>query len=170
MADLFSEWDSVDLVSIAQAAHLWEGLPPEPGHVVKTKAYARFRRLKNRLTELGHIPAGRGMAKADQTVSRELLKRIAEERNERPAFLYPEVRRAGPGREKGQPKESTIARRKDAYNSVERALDTLVGQDPVARAANRGKAIAYAADYSGGKWTESQLARADRYHRSWLKR
>jgi hypothetical protein len=98
---LFEDWDPVDLLSLAQAASLWEGLAPTGNQVTpSSRAYPRFRRLKNEVYTRGLVRGG--FPKGYTLISRAILRTIAAAWGETPAFLYPETRTAGHPTSRGE--------------------------------------------------------------------
>jgi hypothetical protein len=93
-SQLFEEWERVDPLSLAQAASLWEGLAPTGNQVApSSRAYPRFRRLKNEVYARGLTEGG--FPKGYTLISRATLREIAAAWGETPAFLYAETRTAG---------------------------------------------------------------------------
>ena len=87
----FTEWDYLDPLKLAHAAHLWKGIAPVGNEVPNSSpAYSLFQRLKQEV----HRRVGRATAypKGYTFVSRDCLREIAKSWGERPAFLFPEDR------------------------------------------------------------------------------
>lgn len=88
----YAAWDRVDEPHIWQIACLWAGQRPYIKLTADTKAYPYLHMLK------GDIRSGKLKLKADPggqmwgRVSRDELRKYAEARGEKPAFLYPEER------------------------------------------------------------------------------
>ena len=90
----FANWDTLDPLKLAHAAHLWIGLYPKEGNQVPPDgpAYLLFQKLKQEVEALGILGPDAGYPKGYNRVPRADLKKIAKSWGERPAFLYPEER------------------------------------------------------------------------------
>jgi len=89
----FAEWDPLDPIKLAHAAHLWLEFRPQGNQVTgDSPAYPVFQRLKQVVHKLNLLGPDAGYPKGYSHVPRADLKIIAENWGEQPAFLYPEER------------------------------------------------------------------------------
>ena len=89
----FAEWDPLDPIKLAHAAHLWLEFSPQENQVPgNSPAYPVFQRLKQDVHRLKILGPNAGYPKGYSHVPRADLKKIAESWGEQPAFLYPEKR------------------------------------------------------------------------------
>ena len=89
----FAEWDPLDPIKLAHAAHLWLELRPQENQVPgNSPAYLVFQRLKQNVHKLKLLGPNADYPKGHNHVKRTDLKKIAESWGEQPAFLYPEKR------------------------------------------------------------------------------
>jgi hypothetical protein len=85
------EWDHLDPLKLAHAAHLWNGVQPTGNTVAEDSlAYKVFQRLKQEVHR--RLGSSKPYPKGYTLVPRARLREIAESWGERPAFLYPEDR------------------------------------------------------------------------------
>ena len=90
----FEQWDRFNELTIWDAACLWSGASPN-ALVLSERGLAIMRRIKHAVNTR-RIPGAplteHGYASSNTMVSRDALKTLASMRNEKPAFLYPDVR------------------------------------------------------------------------------
>lgn len=93
----FTEWDHLDPMKLAHAAHLWIALEPDENKVPgKGPVYLIFQRLKQEVHDRRLLGPNVPYPKGCNRVPRADLKDIAESWGAKPAFLFPDERSLKP--------------------------------------------------------------------------